>query len=166
MPPAHFMALVVTTCALVLVMTGTLAAGNRATAGPVYSLAGLEEKLDHAPRAWVGRSVLVRAVVEPCSWWARRTHLEACTGRSLLLVSGLTATHAAPMPLNQSQPVHVLSFLSGEPVIGGLVLALLRPAPAPYWGVEATYLVRLSAVDSTGCGASLCYEARLLAASP
>ncbi len=48
----------------------TMNTSPRAPGGPVYTLAQVEAGLSQHPQAWVGRTVLVRALLqyEPCPW--------------------------------------------------------------------------------------------------
>jgi hypothetical protein len=162
---ARLLAVLTSVSAPALVIFGSVIVSDRAPAPrPLYSLAALEAKLDRTPRAWVGRTVSVRAVVEPCSWWSRRTHLDDCTDRALLLVSRPPEPAAAPLSLTLPAQPRVVSALEGAPFVGAVLSRVLPPAPAPSWGVEATYMVRLQNADGGSCGTLHCCTALLLAA--
>jgi hypothetical protein len=160
----RFLAVPLTVGALALVLGGALAPASASAHGPVYSLAALEAQLDRTPQGWVGRAVLVSAVAEPCSMWSRRTHLDDCGDRPLLLVSMCPEPDAAPLPLIRPAQPRIVALLEGVPLAGTFLSRLLRPIPAPSWGAEATFAVRLEVADSGSNGAPPSYYALLLAA--
>src|SRR5690349_1132059 len=64
---------------------GRLAWSNQAPS-TVYSLAALRASVEHAPAHWLGRTVVVRALAEPCPWWGEMARLQHCAGQPLALL--------------------------------------------------------------------------------
>jgi hypothetical protein len=130
--------------------------GSQVNRGPDYTVADLRSRLAALPAAWVGRTVVVRAIAEPCPWWGAAASLLQCDGRSLVLVG----TPADPLPLVRPAPQGILSVVRGPPIPGAL---LPRPPAVPlFW--RARFRVHLFALPT--CSGTSCYEALLLDAGP
>jgi hypothetical protein len=145
---------------LALAVTGPRAMGGD---GPVYPIAAMQDNLTYDPGAWVGRTVVLRAIALPCPWWGATARLQRCGGRPLVLVATPTDAPNAPLPLVRPAPQPLLSFLSGLPVFGDL----LPRSPAVPVGAPARFRVRLVALPAGACAGHLpCYEALWLDATP
>jgi hypothetical protein len=134
--------------------------GSQVDWGPDFTVADLRSRLAARPAAWVGRTVVVRAIAEPCPWWGAAARLLRCDVRALVLVGTPAEAPADPLPLVQPAPMGIVSVVRGLPILGAL---LHRPPAVPLF-TRARFRVRLLALPA-GSGAS-CYEALLLDAGP
>jgi hypothetical protein len=126
----------------------------------VYMLAALQTLVDRAPARWVGRSVVARALAEPCPWWGAAARVRHCAGQPLVLVGTATDAPTAPLPLVRPAPSPLLTALRRLPWLGDLL-----PQPAPVDPlVPARYRVWL--LVPPACAGAGCFEAALLAATP
>lgn len=150
-----------------LVLTISLFAAitaRRAVApGPVYALAQVQAGLADHPRAWVGRTVWVRGMAEPCPWWGGTTRLWQCADEPLILVADPAGQVAEPLPLSQPAPNALLAVLRGLPLLHDLV-ARWRAVPV---FTPARFRVRIHSLAAPACGGrSPCYEVLLLDTAP
>lgn len=149
----------------------------------VYSVREVRAGIARHPSAWLGRTVLVRAIASgawlplaiggPGSgsgftvmWFyggrgrplpSTRTILP-----SALLTDSSTQAPAAGLPLAFGGEDPLLSFLRRLPWIGRFM-----PRPRSLnWGSPAIYHVRLQSAPAGSCGHAICYEAVLLDAVP
>jgi hypothetical protein len=128
----------------------------------VYAVAAIRAALAHRPQAWVGQTVEIRAVAEPCPWWEEQGRLQHCADQPLVLVDSPTGAPADPLPVARAAPRPLLSFLRGLPLLGRV---LPRPLMVPLF-VRARFHVRLRALSPGSCTSLPCYEALLLDAVP
>lgn len=153
---------------IVLLTAGTLALSlgsaivvTHLHTGPVYSLAQIQTELADHPHAWVGRTVLVRGVAEPCPWWGQTARLRQCADQPLVLVPAPADPRANPLPLRQQAPTQLLALLRGLPLLHDLV----SPSPAVLVFRPARFRVHVHTLAASACGGrSTCYEALLDAA--
>jgi hypothetical protein len=129
--------------------------------GPVYSVAQVQAGLADHPQAWVGRTVHLRAIAEPCPLWGTPEGGLHCASAQPVLVDQ-TASLTASLALTWRPQGPLLALLRGVPLLGDLV-----PAPrVPAWMAAATYHVQLRGVPAPRCGYSPCFQALLLDAAP
>lgn len=154
----------VAVCALILGLAGVSAVGGRRTLfshpatiahGAVYTPLGLRRALVHAPAAWLGRIVWVRARAEQNFVWACR-HDVVCVIRQPSLADPHVddATVYLPLVLPQEPPLWAL--------LGQLPL-VERFMPSPHaiaWGSIALYHIQL--VSASSCAESDCAAALLV----
>lgn len=153
-----------------LILVGGAGAAIARSAGSfstVYTVADLRADLTRHPRAWLGRTVLVRGAVIG-GWmpalWLRPAHSgpqpsipPLQSGAALVDPAG----HVS-LPLASGGEDSLLSFLRRLPWVG-------RFAPRPQsfnWQAPAVYRVTIEAAPSGSCGHTTCYEARLLDSMP
>jgi hypothetical protein len=173
MGPARALSLLVVVSGLTLGCA--VAAVCPARQAPVYSVTTVRAHLVHEPHAWLGRTVLVRALVEGCPFPPYvRTY--SCPPASL--VDGGTAADGGTLRVAWAGVDALRASLRRIAVLDRLI-----PAPQVlHWGVVATYRIQLRAVlcghpghqqaacdlhertDKSGC--SSCYQALLLDAAP
>jgi hypothetical protein len=122
-------------------------------------MAAVAAALERDPQAWMDRTVVVRAIAEPCPWWGAAERRRRCAGRPLVLAGVPTDAPAAPLPLVRPAPQPLLTKLRRLPVLGAL---LPQPPGLPLFTL-ARFRVRLLA--SPACSGASCYEA-LLATAP
>jgi hypothetical protein len=134
--------------------------GSQVNWGPDYTVADLRSRLAARPAAWVGRTVVVRAIAEPCPWWGAAARLLRCDARALVLVGTPAEAPADPLPLVQPAPLGIVSVVRGLPILGAL---LPRPPAVPLF-TRARFRVRLFALPTCSHGA--CYAALLLGVAP
>jgi hypothetical protein len=163
-------ALLVALLGLALIIGTAVAATPRhVRRDPVYSVAQVQAGLaDHLPR-WVGWTVVVRALAEPCPWWGAAARLQHCAGRTVVLVGTPTGAPAAgafpavdPLPVAWAGPYPLLAFLRRLLLPGQLV----PPPQTVRWGTVAIYRVQLRAAHAGICPSPPCYQALLLDAAP
>ena len=144
--------------ALVLTVGDT---GGPRGQGPVYTVAQVEAELAGQPERWLGRTVRLRAIADPCPMWGSPSMGLHCLNAQPVLVDQ-EGSRADSLPLTWRQQGALLASLRGVPLLGKLV-----PAPQVLgWEARATYRVRLRAAPATNCGYLRCYEAVLLDAAP
>jgi hypothetical protein len=154
--------------ALLMIVSGLMLAIGCARAvvrmadqGPVYSVAELRAHLAHDPGAWARRTVLVRGRATACAIRLEQGHFH-CTPRQPRLDDPDGAAMTEPLPLSWAGPNPALTVMRGIPLLGSLL-----PGPQELdWDVVATYRVQLRAVANRRCGATACYEALVLDATP
>src|SRR5262249_46747214 len=137
--------------------TGCLVERTQASSR-VYTLAALRALEEGTPARWAGRTVVVRALAEPCPWWGATARLQHCAGQSLVLIGTATDAPTAPLPLVRPVPSPLWAVLSRLPWLGD---RLPRPKPVDPF-VPARFKVRLLALPS--CAGAGCDEALLDAA--
>jgi hypothetical protein len=131
----------------------TAVTGNHRGQGPVYSVLAVQAGLRRSPAAWVGRTILVQGIVvagEPVGY------------PSPSLVDADATAAVDPLPLSRIGPDRPRAFLRRLPWLGSLA----PRAQAIRWDEVAVYRVRLRVQTHAFCGASVCYEAVLLDATP
>ncbi|HWE63989.1 MAG TPA: hypothetical protein VHB98_19925 [Chloroflexota bacterium] len=138
-----------------------------ATAYPstVYSASTVTAGLLHHPRAWIGRTVLVRGTVLGSSWDPDANCSQAsCAGTtSYALAASLNANDVGQPALIMvtAPPSWLTSTLSGMPFLQRFV-----PQPQAVQFLRATtYRVRLQAIRGA-CDRLICVNAVLLDATP
>ena len=150
--------LILTTSLLV-----AITAGSDVTPGAVYSVAQVQAGLADHPQAWVGRTVRVRGMAEPCPWWGGTARLWQCADEPLILVSDPADLVAEPLPLSRLAPDALLAVLRALPLLHDLVA---RSRAVPVF-TPARFGVRLHRLAAQSCGGrSPCYAVVLLAVAP
>jgi hypothetical protein len=140
-----------------------LAAGpGHGQASAVYTVAQVRDHLARDRAAWVGRTVRIRALAEPCPARGNPYGPMGCPRPQPDLADPEGADLADPLPLVVGSGSPLLAALRRLPLVGGWV----PPLPAPPWEVLHTYQVRLQAAPGGSCGVALCFEAVLLDAAP
>jgi hypothetical protein len=131
--------------------------------GPVYTVAEVRAHLANDAKEWVGRTILVRAMAEPCPWWGALAALQHCAGREIVLVGATSDAPADPVPLTRQAANLLVSLLRGFPVFGNV---LSRPRVIPLF-TPTRFAVRLSMLPTDACASRLpCYQALLLDPAP
>jgi hypothetical protein len=139
------------------------ARGIRPDHGRVYTVAEVRAHLAHDAKEWVGHTILVRAMAEPCPWWGALAALEHCAGREIVLVGVTSDAPVDPVPLTRQDGNPLESLLRDLPVFGDV---LSRPRVVPLY-TPARFAVRLSVLPTSACGNRLpCYQALLLDDAP
>lgn len=129
---------------------------------PVYTVAQVRAGLARDAEVWVGRSVLVRGMADPCPWWGGTIRLWQCADDPLVLGPGPSDPVAEPLPLGLTGEPAALAFLRGLPVLHDL----LARSPAVPLFTPSRFRVRLQSLAAQSCGGrSPCYTALLDAAS-
>jgi hypothetical protein len=149
-----------------MVLSSVLVAALATTSGhggnPVYTVAQVQAGLADHPQVWVGRTVQVRGMTEPCLWWGGTTSLWQCADDLLVLISGPSDAVAEPLPLGQTAGT-MLDLLRGLPVLRDL---LARPGRVPMY-TPSRFRVRLQRLAAQSCGGRApCYVALLLEVAP
>jgi hypothetical protein len=139
---------------LVLIACGALVVMRPTAPGPVYAVTAIRAALAGRPQAWMGQTVEIRAVAEPCPWWEEQGRLQYCADQPLMLVGSPTGAPVDPLPVARAALQPLISFLRGLPILGQV---LPRPSIVPLL-VQARFRVRLQALP--------CYEALLLDVAP
>jgi hypothetical protein len=139
-----------------------LAVGSQVSHGPVYAVAQVQTGLADHPQDWVGRTVQVRGVAEPCPWWGDTARLWHCADDPLILVPTAADGVAEPLPLIRMMPNGLLTVLRGLPLLHDLV--------ARSWAVPVFTLthfqLHLHSLPVQACGGrAACFEAVLLSVS-
>jgi hypothetical protein len=136
-----------------------VAAISPAATSPLYTVTALRSGLENAPLAWLGRTVLVRALVQGCPF-PPYTPTYDCSPASLV-DGGISATEGG-LPVVWAGIDTFRGSLRHIPLLDRLL-----PAPQVlHWGVVATYRIQLQVAP---CGAGTrapCYAAVLLDAVP
>jgi hypothetical protein len=141
----------------------TITAGSALTPGTVYTAPQVQAGLADQPQAWVGRTVRVRGMAEPCPYSGGTAYLWQCADDPLILVSDSTDRGAVPLPLSPSAPNALLAVLRNLPLLHDLAF---RSPAVPVFAPER-FQVQVRSVDVQTCGGrSPCYEAVLLDATP
>ena len=154
------------TVALVLSIVGllyvaTIAASDGRHQGDVYPLSMVWDHLQRDPGHWLGRTIRVRAVAEPCPWWDRFERAQHCAGLQVVLIDADGAAPAAPLPLEPPATHPLVTTLRRLPLLGRL---LPRPDVITLYAT-ARFRVRLEPLPPGACGRSPCFAARLLGLS-
>jgi hypothetical protein len=130
--------------------------------GPVYTVAQVQAGLADQPQDWVGRTVQVRGMVEPCPLREGTAILWRCPDDPLILVPTAADRVAEPLPLSRVTLDGIPAILHGLPLLQDLVAT---PWAVPQF-TPARFLVRLRSKAVQACsGRSPCYEAVLLDAA-
>ena len=130
--------------------------------GPVYTVDEVTTLLTRNPRAWVGRTVLVRGVAEPCLESEGPARFLQCHHRPGDFLDPGLAGASGHLPLVSGAQSTWLIFLRHLP----LVSLVLPPQQTPQWGDTATYRVQLQTMPGCSYSFLFCYEALLLDAAP
>jgi hypothetical protein len=129
----------------------------------VYSVATLQAHIEQEPHGWDGRTVLLRAIAEPCPWWGARARHLLWADHELVLAGTPTEAPATPLPLLRPAPNVLWSILRKLAFLGNL---LPRPQPMPLL-TPTRFHVRLVMLAPSACAGRLpCYEAEWLGAGP
>jgi hypothetical protein len=130
--------------------------------GPVYSVAQVQAGLVEHPQDWIGRTVQVRAIAEPCLAWGSPHDALHCHTLQPQLVDSREPDLVNPLPLALETQSPVLRALRHLPVLKRLLL----PPPAPPWEMVRTYGIRLQHGTGEGCKIDTSFKAVLLAVRP
>ncbi len=124
--------------AMLLALAAALVVGRAAAPGEtVYTVAQVTLGMARRPGAWVGRTVLVRAVAVAIAGSSCPTAYPSCGGTRLTDGTALGGGDATLTINDRARPDGGLwAFLRHVPVIGRLVDSPLRTLP---WGRPATY---------------------------
>jgi len=127
--------------AVLLALAAALVVGRAAAPGEtVYTVAQVRAGMAQRPGAWVGRTVLVRAVAVPIAGSSCPTAYPSCGGTRLTDGTALGGADATLTINDRARPDDgPWAFLRHVPVIGRLVPA---PSRTP-WGRPATYRLQL-----------------------
>jgi hypothetical protein len=157
------MVVVASVAAAALLMAGLClqVRGTATSAGPVYSLAQIQARLAEQPGRWLGRTLRLRALAQPCPTWGSPHDPLHCATRQPVLVDPDGAALDPPLPLAAGPGDPLLDVLRGLPLVGRLL-----PAQRLAWERPAAYRVRLGLRASRTCGAATCYQALLQDAMP
>jgi hypothetical protein len=162
MRPGHSLSLLGLVSGLVLVIGCVVAVVRPASGGPVYSVATLQARIEQEPHSWDGRTVLLRAIAEPCPWWAARARHLWCADQELVLAGMPREAPAAPFPLLRPAPNALWSILHKLTFLGNL---LPRPRLVPLL-IPARFRVRLVMLPPGACAGRLpCDESEWLDAN-
>jgi len=127
--------------AVLFALGAALVVGRAAAPGePVYTVARVTAGMAHRPGAWVGRTVLVRAVAVPIAGSSCPMAYPSCGG--MMLADSIAPGGNATLTINdRARPDNgPWTFLRRLPVIGRLISAPSRTVP---WGQPATYRLQL-----------------------
>lgn len=136
------------------------ARGTASGAGPVYSLAQIQARLAEQPWRWLGRTLRLRALAQPCPTWGSPHDPLHCATWQPVLVDPDGAALDPPLPLATGPGDPLLDRLRELPLVGQLL-----PAQRLVWEQPEAYRVRLVMRASRTCSAAPCYEALLLDAA-
>ncbi|HWE60118.1 MAG TPA: hypothetical protein VHB98_00250 [Chloroflexota bacterium] len=126
------------------------------TRTPVYSVGRIRAVLTQDPKAWIGRTVLVRGILQGPFVFCGATR--PCPPAVLGLIDGENESVAPDqlLPVAAGSPVPLWAVLRRVPLAGTLL-----PAPQQMrFGLMTTYQLRLRAAPAL-CGGNtglLCYE--------
>lgn len=160
-----FLLVLLILCGMVLVGSRAPAVLREADQGPVYSVAAVLDHLERGPHAWIGRTLLVRGRIIPC------TPIEISSGAPCpMLVPGTPVLSDASSSPRTMTDALMLTQGSSDPLLAQArrlpLLGDLLPAPQVLiWGVVGIYRVQLRPMADSNCGAGECYEAVLLDAA-
>jgi len=129
---------------------------------PIYSVAAVQAGLARDPQAWLGRTVLVRGVVEPCLGSGSLARFLHCHRQPQDRLDPDPATEGGSLPLVSGSQNVWLAFLRHLPLMD----RVLPPQQTPQWRTLATYRVQLRAMPAGDCTGQPYYEALLLDAAP
>lgn len=153
----------VLTTSLVLALT----VGNDVTPGAVYSVAQMQAGLVDHPQAWVGRTVQVRGMAQPCPWWGGTARLWQCADDPFILVPDPADRAAEPLPLSQLAPDALPKVLRALPLLHALAVRFVARSRAVPEFTPARFRVQVQRLAAQVCGGrSPCYAAVLLAVAP
>jgi hypothetical protein len=133
-----------------------VAVPSHLTADPVYTVAGIQAGLRHAPDQWLGRTLLVRGTVAPLTLPCTSI---AC---SQALEDNQPVATDPPLPLTAPSPDRLLDAARALPFAGHLMPARQQV----HWDGPAVYRVRLQEAPAALCGYAPCRVAILLDAAP
>lgn len=120
--------------------------------GRAYTVAAVTQD----PGSWSGRTVAIRARVQPCPWWGRIERAQRCAGLQLVLIDASSAAPGATLPLEQPSPNPLVTTLRRLPLLGAV---LRRPDAIPLFAT-ARFRVQVQALPAAS-GLAPRYEARL-----
>lgn len=135
--------------------------GSSLSTSPVYSMAQIQAYLARQPGQWLGRTVRLWALAQPCPTWGSPHSPLHCAGWQPQLVDPDDAALNPPLPLVARSGGSLFGLLRRLPLVGRLL-----PVQRLVWERPEAYRVRLRAQTSRSCLASSCYEALLLDAAP
>jgi hypothetical protein len=137
------------------------APGTGSDSSPVYSMAQIQAHLTQQPERWLGRTVRLWALAQPCPTWGSPHSALQCAGWRPVLVDPDDTALDPPLPLVTGSRTPLLGLLRRLPLVGGLL-----PVQRLVWERPQAYRVRLlRARTPRSCLASSCYQALLLDAA-
>jgi hypothetical protein len=144
-------------CALPLSLAArALEAGP--VAGPVYSMAALDGGLVRRPRAWLGRTLRVHALLGGKCTAMAGLYTQSCASWELALTDPAGDQDIVPLPLAWGAAPPLIAALRRLPL-----LKLLVPAPqVVHSSAAAIYRIRLQTTSCTALDGPVCYGALLL----
>lgn len=159
--PLALLGLMLSTSVLV-----ALTVSSDVTPDAVYSVAQVQAGLADHPQAWIGRTVRVRGMADPCPFQGGTTRLWQCADEPFILVPGPADPAAEPLPLSALAPDTLLAVLRALPL-----LRAVAPPPDPMALSQAVpvfrparFRVQVRRLTAQSCaGRSPCYAAELLA---
>lgn len=144
---------------LLLAGAGLLSAVRPPGSGPVYAIAALRARLEHDPRSWEGRILLVRGILDGCQHVLCPGHEPYLPPR---LLDARSPDTVSPLPVTWTGPDALSVVLYRVPLLGQIA-----PSPqALHWEAAATYRIRLRVMAGTSCRGGTCYQAEVLDATP
>jgi hypothetical protein len=127
----------------------------------VYSLAQIDAHLAQQPERWMGRTLRLWALAQPCPNWGSPLNPIHCSALQTVLVDPDDSALDPPLPLAAGSGDQLLGLLRTMPMLGRWL-----PVQRLAWEHPATYHVRLHATQAGSCRPPPCYEAELLDAAP
>lgn len=156
MSPVHLLLVAFAPLAAALLCLGAHAVARTFVpqpAGPVYSLNTLWAHLQRDPARWLGRTVRVHAVAEPCALPLADSTPPCADPRPALFDAG-PHPHGALLLLPGGATPATLGWLRGLPIMG----TLIPPPPEPRWGVSRDYMLQIRLTPCPVVGISSCYD--------
>ena len=137
----------------------TRALATSPAAGPVYTLAALDADLARRPRAWLGRTLRVQALLGGKCVAMVGLYTQSCASWEMALTDPAGDQAVAPLPLTWGDPPSLIALLRRLPLLGWLA----PPPQIAHSSATATYRIKL---QTTPCAAlddgPVCYGAQLL----
>jgi hypothetical protein len=149
---------------VVLILVAGLRLQARETSvstGQVYSLAQIQAHLAQQPGQWLGRTVRLFALAQPCPTWGSPSNPLHCASWQPELGDPDDMTLDPPLRLAAGPSDPLLDLLGRL-----LVVRQLLPLQRLVWERPVAYRVRLGVQATRPCIASSCYEVLLLDAAP
>jgi hypothetical protein len=125
--------------------------------GPVYTVSGLAAGLADNPRAWMGRTVLVRGVA---GWPSCPPNASCAFAWPSLIDAGASMGRMLPLSMGPADPL--LALLRRLPLVGRLVPGW----QVLHWGRPAIYRVQVQDVAGTSRNGAPHYRVLLLDPAP
>lgn len=145
-------------CALPLSLA-TRAVDPGPVAGPAYTLAALDADLARRPRAWLGRTLRLRALLGGKCTGMAGLYTQSCASWEMALTDPAGDPAVAPLPLAWGAAPPLIAALRRLPLLGGLV----APPQIVHSSATAIYRIRLQTTSCTVLDdGPVCYGALLL----